>query len=113
MKAIDWILALFLLGIWISYGIHIAKLHPSKPIQQEVSLEVFWPPILTDPDFEYEGEHVRERAIADGLTGWGLSHAGNKAPQQFGMGMAKISEIVGTALPEKLIEEAKKLKLGR
>jgi len=41
---------------------------------------VGWPRVLVDPNFRYEGEHIRERAIADGLTGWGNCYAGHQRP---------------------------------
>jgi hypothetical protein len=52
---------------------------------------------------------TKESLIADGLSGWACCMVGAKPPEQFGQGMALISEKIGTAIPEKLEEMADKL----
>jgi len=64
-----------------------------------------WPRVIVDPDFEYVGEHIKERATADGLTAWGLCMAGNNPPGGFGTAMIKVSKIIGAlATPENLMK---------
>lgn len=64
-----------------------------------------WPRVIVDPDYEYTGENIKERALADGLSAWGVCMAGNKPPENFGFAMVKIGKIVGVlATPENLME---------
>ena len=66
-----------------------------------------WPRVIVDPNYEYAGENIREQALADGLSAWGICMAGNKPPQNFGLAMVKIGKIVGVlATPENLMEVA-------
>ena len=67
-----------------------------------------WPRVIFDPNHEYAGEFIKERAMADGLTAWGLCMAGNNPPKGFGEAMIKIGKIVGVmATPENLMEVSK------
>lgn len=66
--------------------------------------------IPTFPKIFIEGvmpqEATKELLIADGLEGWALCMSGNKPPEKFGMGMALISQVLGSGLPEDLSKMA-------
>jgi len=76
---------------------------------------MFFPQILTDPDFKYpDTPSKRAAAIADGLSGWGCCMAGATQPVDFGKGMVKIGEIVGiTPTPENLTKAADEIDIDR
>ncbi len=71
-------------------------------------MNITWPEVITNPDYEYSGEYIRERAIAEGLCAWANCYM-EKPPENFGKGMAKISAIVGSASPDYLEKEADKI----
>ena len=64
---------------------------------------ISWPKVFTDPDFEYDlaDDATPALALADGLCGWACCVMA-KPPEQFGHGMVKVGDIVGTATPDGL-----------
>jgi len=76
----------------------------AKKEAPKLTTQVIWPEVITNTEYEYVGENIRERAIADGLSAWGCSRM-EKPPDNFGEGMLKIGIILDcVATPEKLME---------
>lgn len=74
-----------------------------------IQVILIWPEVITNPDYEYTGEYIRERAIADGLAAWGCCSM-ELRPKNFGKGMLKIGKILDcVATSEKLMELSKDL----
>ncbi len=86
-------------GIGVIAGISIERNKPAS-----IDIDHSWPEVFTNPDFEYEETpEGYKMAIVDGLTGWGMCHAGNSPPESFGRGMEKIQNRIGEiATPENL-----------
>jgi hypothetical protein len=59
--------------------------------------KIIWPEVITNPDFEYTGEKIKERAIADGLKAWACSRM-ERRPENFGFGIIKISKVIGSCV---------------
>lgn len=52
---------------------------------------------------------TKESLLADGLSGWGCVMGGSELPKNFGIGMALVSSVLGTAVPEELLKLADEL----
>lgn len=79
---------------------------------------VQWPEIFVNENFVYpysgiEKTHRYAAAVADGLCGWANCHLDGDIPEHFGKGMAKISEIVGSASPDRLNKAADELLISK
>ena len=65
-------------------------------------VKVLWPEVFTNPDFEYaETKNAKKQAMADAYTGWAnctvLGLCGPPSlPDNFGKGMVKIGNFIGT-----------------
>lgn len=95
-------------GIVLTKGTKIYFKEDKKEIAMNLQMQVIWPDVFVDPNYEYPDEKQKERVIADGLMGWGLCYAGNEKPENFGMGMVKIDRIIDEiATPENLMRLSK------
>ena len=112
MKSIITILFSLLIGMMlagcedkdtVSVDERVLDVNATEPIETAYQ----WPRVIVDSGYEYVGENIKERALADGLMAWGICMAGNKPPDNFGLAMVKIGKIVGVlATPENLMEAA-------
>jgi hypothetical protein len=67
--------------------------------------QVLWSTVFTDPDFEYDltDPLIKKIACADCLLGWATCYL-EKPPDQFGWGMLKIMDIIGTTDREEVLK---------
>lgn len=66
-------------------------------------MQAIFPKVFTDKKFEYPHNHSLSLVCADGIEGWACCMFGNKPPEYFGIGMVKISKLIGVeATPDKL-----------
>lgn len=64
---------------------------------------VEFPRVFTEENFQYPENYNLSLICADGLIGWANCMSGQKPPEYFGIGMVKISNLLGIeATPEEL-----------
>ena len=97
----------------LPYGVKVNRIDGEAHYQRALRKEreaylLLWPEVVVNPDYKYTGDNIYERAMADGLSAWGVCMAGNNPPKNFGWAMIKIGKEVGVlATPKNLMEVSK------
>ncbi len=66
--------------------------------------KISWPEVISNPDFQYSGEKIKARAVADGLSAWACCSMASP-PENFGFGMIKIGEAIGGLATEERLSQ--------